>query len=86
MELDLKNVKVKYSIKEVVLIATVLITGVTHMVRTEMEFTAVKKELAECQAKVEKFQKSTQSGIDTILKCRQTNAGPPCIPENEEKK
>lgn len=85
-ELDLENVKVKYTLKEIILLCSMIMTGVTHMVRTEMEFTSVKKELSECQRKVEKFEKNTNAGINQLLNCKGANAGPPCVPSQEESK
>lgn len=84
MELDLKQVKVKYTIKEVIIVCSIILTGAAHMIRTEMEFMSVKKDLAECQAEVKKYQRDTKAGIDS-LKCKYANAGPPCVSPQEEK-
>jgi hypothetical protein len=84
MELDLKNVKVRYSVKEIVVLISLLVAGATHAIRTEIEFAQVKDSLAKCEKRVDELQKPTKAEMD-YLKCAYANAGPPCIPAEEKK-
>jgi hypothetical protein len=84
MELDLEKVKVRYSVKEIIVLISLLVAGVTQAVRTELEFIQVKDSLARCEKRVDELQKPTKAEMD-YLKCAYANAGPPCIPAEEKK-
>jgi hypothetical protein len=59
MQLDLKNVRVTYTIKEVILVLCFLSGLVGHVIRTELQdadlkaqMVGVRKELADCKDKL----------------------------------
>ena len=84
MELDLKNVKVKYSVREIIVLISLIVAGATHAIRTEMEFTQVKESLAKCEKRVDELQKLTKAQMDW-MNCTYANAGPPCVPSEDKK-
>lgn len=56
MQLDLKNVRVTYTVKEVIAVVAVLITLVTHIVRTEMQHGYDVKQIMQLGSDVAKCQ------------------------------
>lgn len=79
MKLDLKNVRVEYTVKEIVFVVGIVCTGAYHMASTAVELNSIKKQLAACERKVEDYAKATKTSIDD-LRCKDSHAGPPCVP------
>lgn len=83
MELDLKNVKVKYSVREIIILISLMAAGATHAIRTEVQFTEVKESLAKCEKRVDELQRFTKAQMD-FYNCEHANAGPPCVPPEDK--